>query len=90
MKFKIVLTGIFANGHLKYDHERNNGSSGMPSIEKMTATAISILSKNPKGFILVVEGGLIDQANHRGWARTAVSETSAMDEAVNSTLEMLK
>lgn len=56
----------------------------------MTSAAISILSKNPKGFILVVESGLIDQAHHRGWARKAVSETSAMDEAVNSTLEMLK
>lgn len=62
----------------------------MPSLKQMTSAAISILSKNPKGFILVVESGLIDQAHHRGWARKAVSETSAMDEAVNATLEILK
>lgn len=62
----------------------------MPSLKQMTSTAISVLSKNPKGFILVVESGLIDQAHHRGWARKAISETSAMDEAVNSTLEILK
>lgn len=62
----------------------------MPSLKQMTSASISILSKNPKGFILVVESGLIDQAHHRGWARKAVSETSAMDEAVNATLEMLK
>lgn len=62
----------------------------MPSLKQMTSAAISILSKNRKGFILVVEGGLIDQAHHRGQARKAVSETSAMDEAVNVTMDMLK
>lgn len=85
-----IPSGVFANGHLSYDHLRNNGSNGMPSLKQMTSTAISVLSKNPRGFILVVESGLIDQAHHRGWARKAISETSAMDEAVNATLEILK
>ncbi|KAJ6640159.1 Alkaline phosphatase, tissue-nonspecific isozyme, partial [Pseudolycoriella hygida] len=89
MKTDFVL-GIFANGHLNYEHERSNGSTGMPSLKQMTSAAISVLSKNPKGFILVVESGLIDQAHHRGWARKAISETSAMDDAVNCTLGMLK
>lgn len=62
----------------------------MPSLKQMTSAAISILSKNSKGFVLVVEGGLIDQAHHRGWARKAVSETSALDESVNVTLDILK
>ncbi|XP_037025611.1 alkaline phosphatase [Bradysia coprophila] len=84
------VLGIFANGHMRYDYERKNRSTGMPSLKQMTLAAVSVLSKNQKGFILVVEGGLIDQAHHRGWARKAVSETSAMDEAVNATLDILK
>lgn len=85
-----MLLGIFANGHLKYDHERETGPAGMPSLANMTGKAIEILSKNRKGFVLVVEGGLIDQAHHRGWARRALSETAAMDEAVKVALERMK
>lgn len=62
----------------------------MPTIERMTAKAISVLSKNTKGFILVVEGGMIDMAHHRGWARRALEETSAMNTAVETTVNMMK
>lgn len=84
------VAGIFANGHLKYDDERDRGPNGMPSLANMTENALKILSKRPKGFILVVEGGLIDQAHHRGWAKRALSEAAAMDEAVKKTLEIMK
>lgn len=84
------VLGIFANGHLMYDHERNNGPQGMPSLREMTDRAIQILDRNPKGYVLVVEGGMIDQAHHRGWARRALSETAAMDEAVSSAMELIK
>lgn len=62
----------------------------MPTIEQMTAKAISVLSKNAKGFILVVEGGMIDMAHHRGWARRALEETAAMNIAVETTVNMMK
>lgn len=88
--FFLLFAGIFANGHLKYDHDRDNGPNGMPSLANMTEKALAILKKNNKGFVLVVEGGLIDQAHHRGWARRALSETAAMDEAVRKTLDVLK
>lgn len=84
------LAGIFANGHLKFDHERDTGPKGMPSLANMTSKAIEILSKNRKGFILVVEGGLIDQAHHRGWAHRALSETVAMDEAVKTAVRLMR
>lgn len=82
--------GIFANGHLKYDYQRNNKPEGMPSLANMTSKAIEILSKNRKGFLLVVEGGLIDQAHHRGHARRALSETAAMDDAVKVAIDLMK
>jgi hypothetical protein len=41
---------------MKYEVERVNDTAGEPSIVEMTAKAIEILSKNPKGFFLFVEG----------------------------------
>lgn len=84
------MIGIFANGHLKYDHERDTGSTGMPSLRNMTEKALQILALGDNGFVLVVEGGMIDQAHHRGHARRALSEVDAMDEAVKRTIEIMR
>lgn len=62
----------------------------MPSLMNMTEQAIKILSRHKKGFVLVVEGGMIDQAHHRGYARRALSEVSAMDDAVKRTIELMR
>ena len=85
------LLGIFANGHLSFDHLRDKSPNGTPSLAEMTEVAIKILSKNVnKGFILVVESGLIDQAHHRGNAKQALNEVIVMEEAVNATLNLMK
>lgn len=86
----MCYSGIFANGHMKYDDQRDKGPNGSPSLTNMTEKAVKILSKNKNGFLLVVEGGMIDQAHHRGNARRALSEVSAMDEAVKRTMELLR
>lgn len=62
----------------------------MPSLTNMTEKALNVLKNNPKGFVLVVEGGMIDQAHHRGWAKRALSETAALDDAVQRTVEIMK
>lgn len=85
-----MFSGVFANGHLKYDHERDTGPNGMPSLMNMTEKALKILKRNKHGFVLVVEGGMIDQAHHRGHAHRALSEVSAMDEAVKRTLQIMQ
>ena len=54
----------------------------------MTKTAIGILEKNPKGYILMVEGGRIDQAHHKNYARAALTETVEFDEAIETALSM--
>lgn len=62
----------------------------MPSLTNMTEKALKILKRNKNGFVLVVEGGMIDQAHHRGQAHRALSEAVAMDEAVKRTLEIMR
>lgn len=74
------LLGLFNQGHMQYEVERNKTKE--PSIAEMTEKAIRILSKNEKGYFLLVEGGRIDHANHANWAFKAFAETEAMNQAV--------
>jgi alkaline phosphatase len=53
-----------------------------PSLAAMTRKAIEILSKNPRGFFLMVEGGQIDWASHANDASNAILDTVGLDEAV--------
>jgi alkaline phosphatase len=48
----------------------------------MTAKAIELLARNPSGFVLMVEGGRIDQAHHLGNAYRALTETIELSNAV--------
>ncbi|XP_018303124.1 alkaline phosphatase isoform X1 [Mycetomoellerius zeteki] len=83
------LLGIFANGHIPMDWKRERGPKGQPSLEKMTVMALRILQKSKQGYFLMVEGGLIDFAHHRGHAAQALLETVRFSDAVNATLRMI-
>jgi alkaline phosphatase len=49
----------------------------------MTEKAIQILSRDPDGFFLMVEGGQIDWASHDNHAFHAIQDTIDLDQAVN-------
>lgn len=51
-----ALTGLFEPGDMKYDLVRNTTLD--PSLTEMMEAAITILSRNPKGFYLFVEDKL--------------------------------
>jgi len=53
-----------------------------PTLQEMTRNAIQLLQKEPNGFVLFVEGGLIDTAHHETWARIALDETLEFSKAV--------
>ncbi|RVE46598.1 hypothetical protein evm_008731 [Chilo suppressalis] len=80
------LLGIFAASHLSYEYQRNQ--TDMPSLSDMVEAAIKVLRKNEKGFFLMVEGGNIDMAHHRGWAKVAIDEAAAMEDAVKVVMAM--
>ncbi|KAG5306441.1 PREDICTED: alkaline phosphatase isoform X1 [Acromyrmex echinatior] len=83
------LLGIFANGHIAMDWKRERDPKGQPSLEEMTVMALRILQKSKQGYFLMVEGGLIDFAHHRGHAAQALLETVRFSDAVNTTLRMI-
>ncbi len=82
-----AILGLFEPDHMQFDHDRNRGPDGEPSLSEMTAAAIGALSKNPDGFVLMVEGARIDHANHYGNAFRALDETIALSDAVRAAVK---
>jgi alkaline phosphatase len=83
-----AVLGLFGYDHMQYEHDRDRGAAGEPDIEAMTRFAIQRLSRDPGGYVLLVEGGRIDHANHEGNAYRALDETIAMSRAVRAAAEM--
>ena len=83
------LLGLFSHSHMSYEKERDRTGSGEPSLSEMTSAAIHVLKKNPKGFVLLVEGGRIDHAHHQNWVGHALHETIAFDNAVEKAAKTL-
>ncbi|MCE9522840.1 MAG: alkaline phosphatase [Alphaproteobacteria bacterium] len=81
------LLALFERDHMKYELDRATDTGGEPSLAEMTAKAIAILRKNPKGFFLMVEGGRIDHAHHEGNAARALADAVAFDDAVKTALQ---
>ncbi|MCX6673860.1 MAG: alkaline phosphatase, partial [Methanothrix sp.] len=75
------LLGLFESSHLQYELERQSAKEMDPSLAEMTEKTLAILSKNPKGFFLMVEGGRIDHAGHERNLSKIVPDTLAFDGA---------
>ena len=82
------VLGLFELSHMQYEHDRDKGKDGEPDLEAMTRFAIEKLSKNADGYVLLVEGGRIDHANHEGNAFRALDEAASMSRAVQAAAEM--
>ncbi|XP_073482580.1 alkaline phosphatase-like [Aquarana catesbeiana] len=76
------LMGLFEPKDMKYELSRD--PSVDPSLAEMTEKAIKILSKNPNGFFLFVEGGRIDHGHHDGNARNSLTEAVEFDKAIHT------
>jgi alkaline phosphatase len=56
----------------------------------MTNKSIELLSKNPNGFFLMVEGGKIDHALHDSNAKNALEEVVDFDNAIQAALDRMR
>ncbi len=70
------VAGFFALRDMPRANERQ------PRLTEMTKKAIDILSKNQKGFFLMVEGSQIDWAAHKNIQDYLISEVIDFDDAV--------
>jgi alkaline phosphatase len=82
------FVGIYsADSHLDYASARR---PEQPTLAEMTTKSIELLSKNPNGFFLMVEGGKIDHALHDSNAKNALVETISFDDAIEAAVERMR
>jgi alkaline phosphatase len=79
------LLGLFAGDTLPFERVRNKET--VPSLGEMTVKALEVLSRDQDGFVLVVEGGRIDHAEHQNSISDAVADFLAFDDAIGRGME---
>ena len=79
------LLGLFADDDMPFEGERVEYET--PSLSEMFDVALRMLTGDPDGFVLVVEGGRIDHAEHDSMLGAALDEVFALDIAVGHALE---
>ncbi len=82
------ILGLFNMGNMAYEIDR--ASTKEPSLAEMTTKTLDVLSRNPKGFFAMIEGGRIDHAAHRNDAAGTIRDTLAFDEAVGVALDFAR
>lgn len=90
------LLGLFNLSNMnvakdKIDKRRNPGTPGVvddfgfpdqPMLDEMTDKALEVLSKNPKGFVAMIEGGSIDKMAHLMDSERWIIDTIEFDRAI--------
>ena len=91
---KPKVLGLFANGDIDYEIERN--PSEAPSLSQMLEAALSVLKQNRKsnqknkGFVLFVENENTDSAGHNNDVASLMRDLWAFDDAVKVALNFQK
>ena len=73
---------------MQYELDREKDVRGEPTIADMTEAAITRLSRNPNGYVLMIEGGRVDHGLHAGDAQRALGDAVALDEAIAQAVAM--
>ncbi|MBI1188937.1 MAG: alkaline phosphatase [Alphaproteobacteria bacterium] len=82
------VLGLFSPSHMAYELQRAQDPAGEPSLAEMTRAAITRLSQDQDGYVLMIEAGRIDHGHHEGRAQLALGDAVAMDDAIRVALEM--
>jgi alkaline phosphatase len=82
--------GSFAMGPMAAEIDRPRTRPQEPTLAEMTRKAIELLSSDPDGFFLMVEGSQIDWACHANDPAHLLSDLLAFDQAVQVALEFAK
>ncbi|XP_017865445.1 PREDICTED: alkaline phosphatase [Drosophila arizonae] len=80
------LIGLFNSGVM--DFHKLADPEKQPTLEEMTKKAIEVVSQNPNGYFLFIEGGLIDYGNHFNVPQMGLDEVHELSKAVETALGM--
>ncbi len=78
--------------------EESNGSAlpytaplnDVPTLEEMTRGALNVLDENPRGFLLMIEGGAVDWADHANQIGRMIEEQTEFNSAVDAVIAWVK
>ncbi len=84
----VPAIALLTPSEMSFDIDRDDRKE--PSLAEMTSKAIDLLSSNPGGFFLMVEGSRIDHAAHANDAPAMVREVLAYDKAVAAALQFAR
>lgn len=84
------VLGIFTNSYVTWDSAVNE-TNDKPHLVDMATEAVKFLQakSGDAGYFIMIEGGRIDSAHHNGNAAQALSETLALDKAVEEVLRIV-
>ena len=82
--------GIFAYNDMEAEIDRPEYAPLQPTLEEMVRKALEILSQNPQGFFLMVEGSQVDWACHANDPAHLVSDLVMFDRAVQAVLDFAR
>ncbi len=74
------VLGLFNKSHMSFEADRDDTKE--PSLAEMTDQAISRLSQDEDGYVLMVEAGRVDHAHHGSNAYRALTDMQALNDAV--------
>ncbi|MFW6123028.1 MAG: alkaline phosphatase [Thermodesulfobacteriota bacterium] len=79
--------GIFADSSMEAEIDRPEFAPRQPTLEDMTQKALELLSQDPEGFFLLVEGSQVDWAGHSNDPAHLLSDLLMFDRAVKAALD---
>jgi alkaline phosphatase len=65
-------------------------NENVATLEEMTRAAINVLSQNPKGFFVMIEGGAVDWASHGNNSARMIEEQIDFHNSVNAVIEWVE
>lgn len=84
------LVGLFGGSSGNLDYRLADGSGASPEnpgLAQMAQAALQVLSRDPDGFVLMIEGGAIDWGAHANQMDAVVGEVIGFDQAVQAVSE---
>ncbi len=86
----LPLLAVFDGTRLPFEWDRRNQPSTAPHLTDLTDAALERLGSSPNGFVLMIEGGSIDWANHDNQQHQAVFETLEFDRSVQHVIQWVE
>jgi alkaline phosphatase len=85
------ILGVFTPGmdHMPYEVDRRFQQDPAPSLAELTRKALEVLGGSDQGFVLQVEAGRIDHANHYSDPGALIWDWMAADDALQVIMEFV-